>query len=178
MEEFKSFNDNYRKSGWISKLLFLWCSPIIAYVYKTKNLEDACQCMEMSDSESTHNLTSKIIFHLNAMLDSGNFDYKWSMVKLIYRAFKFDIIVIVVLGALVETVTITTVFMTSYFVEWIKEPGTETVVGILYVLFIGSLLMTSLLFRHRFFFYGKTTGINIKKAISGMIYKKCLRFSK
>lgn len=116
----------------------------------------------MPDKESTNLLTSKITSNLFKMLESDKFDYKWSVVKLVFNTFSWDIFWIVVLGALIEFITITNVFITSFFVDWIKDENAEAWLGYFYASLISLLLIVVLLLRNRYFFNGKATGINIK----------------
>lgn len=138
---------------------------------KTKNLQHAGQCVEMEEKYSTQKVTSSLIAHLYSMLDSPEFDYRWSFVKLMLKAFKLEIISIILLGCSVELISLSNIFLTSFFVDWIKDGDSSVWPGFFYALSIGGLLLSSLVLRQQYFFYGKIIGINVRKAISGMIYK-------
>ena len=69
-------------------------------------------------------------------------------------------------------ITIVNVYLTSFFIGWIKDSNAEGWIGYIYAFASGIMLILALFLRHRFFFYGKTTGLNINKAISGMIFNK------
>ena len=171
MEQLTNFNSCYRKVSCLGSVLFTWCSPIIAYINKTKSLQDACQCVEMPESHSTKFLTNRIVQNLYEMLDSPQFDYKWSIVKLVMKTFKVELIVIILLGCLVEFLSLGNVFLTSFLVDWIKDEDSPLWVGFLLAFVIGGILLTALILRQQYFFYGKIMGINLRKSISGMIYK-------
>ena len=153
-------------------MFFTWCNPIIAYVNKTNNLQHASQCAEMAEKHSTDNLTSRIISNYDYMRNTPKFDYRWSIVKLMLKTFKLETVLIISLGCLVELLSLSNVFLISFFVDWIKDEDSNTWTGFAYVLLISGLLIISLAFRQQYFFYGKVFGINIRKAISGLVYKK------
>jgi len=152
-------------------MLFTWCNPIISYVNKTNNLQHACQCTEMEEKDSTSNLTSRIVHNFDNMINASNFNYRWGIVKLMMVTFKIEIILIILLGCLIELLSLGTVFLTSFFVDWIKDEDSTTLVGFAYVLSLSGLLIVTLVFRQQYFMYGKVIGINVRKAICGMIYK-------
>jgi ABC-type bacteriocin/lantibiotic exporter with double-glycine peptidase domain len=112
-----------------------------------------------------------MVQNLYEMLDSVEFDYKWSIVKLVMKTFKFELINIIVLGCLVECLSLGNVFLTSFLVDWIKDEDSPLWLGLLYVLVIGGILLSALILRQQYFFYGKMLGINLRKSVSGMIYK-------
>ena len=65
---------------------------------KENNIEDATQCIQMEDKHSTLNMTTRIQNKFEFMRKFPNFDYKWSIVKLVLSTFKYEIITIILFG--------------------------------------------------------------------------------
>ena len=68
-------------------------------------------------------------------------------------------------------------FLISYFVEWIKDEQATDWHGYLYVLLFGTMILISTQLRNLYLFYSSAVGVAIRKGISGLLYKKILKFS-
>jgi len=76
-----------------------------------------------------------------------------------------------------EIINVLNLFATSFFVDWLKNDNSEKWVGVILTLSMGLMLLIALIIRHRFFFWGTTTGLNMRKAISGAIFRKIIKFN-
>ena len=68
-------------------------------------------------------------------------------------------------------------FLISYFVSWIKDDDADNWVGYFYAILLGLITLISSYMRNLNFFYSSSLGVAMKKGISGVIFKKILRFN-
>ena len=68
-------------------------------------------------------------------------------------------------------------FLLSYFVGWIKDDDADNWIGYFYAFLLGLITLISSYMRNLNFFYSASLGVAIKKGISGVIFKKILRFN-
>ena len=76
-----------------------------------------------------------------------------------------------------EITNVLNIFSTTFFIEWIRDDSADDYLGYIIAISIATLLIGSILVRHHFFYQGMILGLNIRKSISGIIFKKVLRFS-
>ena len=68
-------------------------------------------------------------------------------------------------------------FLLLYFVQWIKNEEADHWHGYLYTILFGTMTWASSILRSLNFFYSSVVGVVIRKGISGVIYRKILRFN-
>jgi len=95
------------------------------------------------------------------------------MVKVILSTLKGDIIMATLLLLIAESLNITNLFLISFYIDWIRDEE-EVWIGFLLTLTIGIILTTSLLVKQKFLFGTRNTGLNLRKMISGLLFKKVL----
>jgi len=111
------------------------------------------------------------------MNKDGKFDYKWGVISLVMKTLKWDITYTLSFGIIAEIMQVFNLFLISFYIEWIKDEDREKWLGFLYSFLIAFLSTNALFVRHRFFFHAANTGLNMRKAITGMIFTKVLRFN-
>ena len=173
----ETFNDDFKNSGFFSEMLFSYVRGVIAYVYQHKTLHDVKQCVDQPEKESTDRLSNKFLENLQGRIDKGNFDYKYGVIKLVFQTFKEGIFKVCFYGTVAEILSVINLFVTSFFISWLQDDDEEDWVGFLYTIIISLTVLIALAFRHRYFHWGTTTGLNIRKAIAGAIFKKVLKFN-
>ena len=172
-----TFKDDYVKSSCLSKLFLNWSISIMSYINRHKSLDDASQCPKMPEEVNSEHVVTKMEQALDEMVKKNpDFDYKNQMLYLLLRTFKWQISTVVFWGLMAEMVAITNLFFSSFFVKWLEEDGDEWA-GYLYALGFVCLVYISQLFRVQYFFGANALGINVRKAASGIMYKKSLRLS-
>ena len=98
------------------------------------------------------------------------------MTTVIIKAFKWQIIKTVIFGTAGELFAVTNLFFTSFFISWLQS-GTEKWLGFVYALVFCMIFYIQQLNRVYYFFWANQLGINIRKAVSGLMFKKALKFS-
>ena len=133
----------------------------------------------MPDKDNSVNTTKYMQEVLDGMVrksKSEKFNYKNNMMKLVLKTYWKKIVVVILWGILTELLGVFNLFYTSYFVEWLQE-GEDDYLGYVYGLSFCALVYAMQLFRVNYFFGANYLGINIRRAISGIMYKKALRLN-
>lgn len=102
-----------------------------------------------------------------------NFDYKWGLIKVIMSTLKSEIIIATFIGMLAELLNITNFFLISFYIDWIRDEE-EVWIGFILTLSIGIILITSLFVKQKFLFQTRDAGLNLRKMISGVLFKKII----
>lgn len=80
-------------------------------------------------------------------------------------------------GLIAEVIGVVNLFMTSFFVRWIADDNASDGYGFLYAGINLALVASGIIARHRFFFWSTCLGVNIRKGLYGIIFKKVLKFN-
>lgn len=104
-------------------------------------------------------------------------NYKWDIVTMIISTFKWDIIKLLAAGTSGELLNVANIFFVSFFIAWLKQDNPVEWQGFVYIIIIAFINLLALLLRHKFFFIATNTGLNIRKGITGLVFKKVLRFN-
>jgi len=172
-----TFERDYVDSPWWSKFWMSWAIPIIKYVNKHESLDDASQVAKMPDVDSSERTTKRMEDILERMESKNeNFDYRGNMLWLVLQTFKGTILKVVIWGLAAELCGTFNLFFSSFFVNWLQNEG-EDYEGYLYALGFVLLFYITQLFRVNYFFNSNYLGINIRKAVSCIMYKKALKLS-
>lgn len=172
-----TFENAYINSSWYDKVWMRWASDLMSYINKHQSLQDASQCAKMPESVKANTITTQMENILHEMESkSDNFDYKNNMLKLVLKTFKWHIALVVMWGMMAELLAVFNLWFTSFFVNWLQGDG-DAWEGYLYALIFCLLFYIVQTFRVNYFFAANYLGINIRKAISGIMYRKALRLS-
>lgn len=68
-------------------------------------------------------------------------------------------------------------FITSFFIKWLRDENSEKYAGYLYAILLGVLLLITAYTRNYFLLISSRSGVSIRKGLSGLIFKKILRFN-
>ena len=133
----------------------------------------------MHEHHNSINLTNKmeaIMEEMKANWKEEKFDYKNKMSIVVLKTFKWDILETIMFGLTGELLAIENLFFTSFFISWLQS-GTEKWVGFVYALIFWGVFYLQQLNRVKYFFWSNQLGINIRKVLSGLMFKKTLKFS-
>jgi ABC-type bacteriocin/lantibiotic exporter with double-glycine peptidase domain len=176
-DQLPSFENDYVDASWYSKFWMSWGWKIMMHINRTGSLEDPTQCVKMEEKDSSNDITLKLEANLDKMKEGKEtFSYENSMLKLVLKTFKKQICIVIIWGLLAELIGVSTLFYSSYFVKWLRDDG-EKYLGYIYGLSFVILVYVMQLFRVNYFLKANILGINIRKAISGIMYKKALRLN-
>ena len=68
-------------------------------------------------------------------------------------------------------------YLTIYFIKWLVDPTAEKGLGYMFTAILVSIQLFTSLSRNYFLFRGAYLGLTIRKGLSGLIFKKIMRFS-
>ncbi|CAI2363367.1 unnamed protein product [Moneuplotes crassus] len=147
------------------------------FAHKNNGLERVDQCIQMTDKDSSANLCERMTTNLEEMKGNRNLSFRWSIIKLIIKTLKWDVFKTLLYGIAAEMLQVGNLFLISFYIAWIQDSDRENWIGFLLSLIISINAFAALSIRHKFLFYSINTGVNIRKSISALIFKKVLKFN-
>lgn len=99
------------------------------------------------------------------------------IISILMSCFKRDLFWIFFCILLSDFTAITNVFCISFFIKWMRDENSTNWPGYLFSLLLGTLLAISSYSRNFFLMSSSKTGVTLRKGVSGMIFKKILRFN-
>jgi len=126
----------------------------------------------------TQNLADNIESHLNSFKKGdkdkkGRSNISWALLK----AFKPQVLTAVLLSSISDYSNILNLFFTSFFISWLKDEDAPPINGYFYAFILGFLMLISAWTRNFFMFHSSCAGINVRKGLSGLLYRKMLKFN-
>jgi len=176
-KELPNFQTDYQKCSWYSDIFYTWATDFIMHIYNRKTLERVDQCIQMAEKDSSNSLCDRLTNNLNDMNKDGKFAYRWGIIYLVIKTLKWDVFSTLLYGFLAEFLQVTNLFVISFYIRWIQDDDREKWLGFFLSFFIAIVAFVSLVIRHKFFFFAGVTGLNMRKSITALIFKKILRFN-
>ena len=132
----------------------------------------------MPHRHSTAEVSEKFEYYFSEVkAKHPNSKIEYNMIRVILKIFGWDFILLLILGWGSDIIAVTNLFLTSFFLSWLKDDDSEKYPGYLYALLFSVLMVISSTIRNGYFFISYEVGLAIKKGIGGLLYKKVLRFS-
>jgi ABC-type multidrug transport system fused ATPase/permease subunit len=132
----------------------------------------------MDPDKGTEHLTDNIERNLNYYKEhSKNFKASRKIGIILLKTFKKEIAISILLSVVSDFAGIVNLFFTSYFIQWLKDEDAPIATGYIFAFVLGLLILVSAWTRNYFLFQASVTGINVRQGLSGIIYKKILKFN-
>ena len=177
-QKFSNFSYSYRESWFISRLFYLWIIPLISYANKSKGIDDNVILPEMPSELSALEITQKLEKKFKrAKEENTKAGTSFIIMSSIFKTFSKELILLLLLRIGSDVIAITNIFLTSYLIEWLKDDDAEEWAGYFYIVLISSLMLITATIQNYFFFRASCVGLAIRKGISGLLYKKVLKFT-
>ncbi|CAI2362604.1 unnamed protein product [Moneuplotes crassus] len=175
--EYEDFQKDYQESNWLSGLFYGWATKLVMHVYQRKSLDRLEQCIQMEEKDCSKTLCDRIEGNLEDMLKNPQFDYKWGIIRLVFKTLKFDVFRTISYGIVAEVLQVINLFIISFYIKWIQNEDSAAWIGFALSFAIAIITAVALTIRHRFSFYASLTGINMRKSITALLFKKILKFN-
>ena len=94
-----------------------------------------------------------------------NSKIEYNMIRVILKIFGWDFILLIILGWGSDIIAVTNLFLTSFFLSWLKDDDSEKYPGYLYALLFSVLMVISSTIRNGYFFISYEVGLAIKKQV-------------
>ena len=172
------FTDDYRKSNWFSKLTYYWANRLIVHTKKHKKIDDNAKLIAMQEDWDTELLSDNIDKRIqDEITKNPQFKAKNRIGRIIAKTFKKEIIFMVSMSIFADALAILNAFLVSFFIGWLKDEDAENWPGYLYALLLIIITIIAAYSRNLYLFYSNAFGVAARKGISGVLYRKILKFN-
>ena len=172
------FTNDYRNSSWLSKITYFWTNRLIAHSKKNKKIDDKANLIAMSKDWDTEVLSNSIDKRIHDEINKNSeFKAKDKIGRIVAKTFTKEILFMVSTTVFADSLAILNAFLISFFIAWLKDENAENWPGYLYALLFSSITIVASYARNLYMFFSSAFGVAVRKGISGVLYRKILRFN-
>jgi len=132
----------------------------------------------MPEEDETQKLTENIESQLaNYRKSKKGFKASDKIGTILIKAFKKDILTSLALSSISDLTSILNLYLSSFLLSWLRDEDAPAYQGYIFAFILGFLMFIAGWTRNYYLFIANKTGLNIRKGLSGVIYRKILRFN-
>ena len=140
--------------------------------------EEEVIMIQMPENLSTSSISDRIEKLLAAKREKDpDFKAKDGIMLLLMTCFKKEFFTALAIGFLADFTGVMNLFSTTFLIAWLRDGNAANWPGYFYVVLLSTLLSISSYSKNYFLMTTLKIGISVRKGLSGIIFKKIMRFN-